>query len=68
MENGRVTSFDADKGSGWIVPALGYKEIFVHKRNILGRDVTTLPVDAMVTYESRTNAKGLEAFNVSIAR
>ena len=68
MENGIVKSFDADKGQGWIVPADGTKDLFVHQRNILGNEIKTLPIDAKVTYESRTNEKGLEAINVSLTK
>jgi cold shock protein len=65
---GTVKSFDDAKGSGWIVPTDGTKDLFVHQRNILGNDVKTLPIDAEVTYDSRTNDKGLEAINVSLLR
>ena len=68
MENGTVKSFDDAKGQGCIAPADGMKDLFVHQRNILGNDVRTLPVDAKVTYESRTHEKGLEAINVSLSR
>jgi CspA family cold shock protein len=68
LRNGTVKSFDDAKGSGWIVPSDGTKDLFVHQRNILGDDVRTLPIDARVTYESRTNDMGLEAINVSLAK
>ena len=68
MENGTVKSFDDAKGYGWIVPTDGSKELFVHQRNILGDDVTTLPIDARVQFESRTNEKGLEAMKVSLTK
>lgn len=68
MENGTVKSFDDAKRYGWIVPADGSKELFVHQRNIVGDDVKTLPTDARVTYESRMNDKGLEAINVSLSK
>jgi CspA family cold shock protein len=68
MENGTVKSFDTVKGSGWIMPTDGTKDLFVHQRNILGDDVKALPIDAKVSYESRTNEKGLEAINVSITK
>ena len=68
MENGTVKSFDDDKGQGWIVPADGTKDLFVHQRNILGDDVKTLPIDAKVTYEPRTNDRGLEAIKVSLSK
>ena len=68
MLNGIVKSFDETKGHGWIVPSDGTKDLFVHQRNIMGDDVKTLPIDAKVTYESRTNDKGLEAINVSLSK
>jgi CspA family cold shock protein len=68
MEMGTVKSFDDAKGYGWIVPSDGTKDLFVHHRNIRGDDVRTLPVDAKVTYESRTNEKGPEAINVSLSK
>ena len=68
MENGTVKSFDDSKGYGWIIPTDGSKELFVHQRNILGDDVKTLPIDARVQYESRTNEKGLEAMKVSLTK
>ena len=66
MEHGKVKSFDEAKGQGWIIPTDGPKDIFVQKRNL--GNITTLPVDAMVSYESRTNDKGIEAFNVSLTK
>ena len=66
MENGTVKSFDESKGYGWIIPADGSKELFVHQRSILDNDVKTLPTNAGVTYESRTNDKGPEAIKVSL--
>jgi CspA family cold shock protein len=68
MENGTVKSFDDAKGYGWIVPTDGTKDLFVHQRNIIGDDVKTLPIDARVTFESRTNDKGPEAINVSVTK
>ena len=65
MEHGRVKSFDEATGQGWIVPTDGHWEVFVHQRN-LGTGLKKLPVDAKVNYETRTNAKGVEAFNVSV--
>jgi CspA family cold shock protein len=68
MENGTVKSFDEAKGYGWIVPSDGTKDLFVHQRNIMSDNVKTLPIDARVTFESRTNDKGLEAINVSLSK
>ena len=68
MLNGTVKSFDDSKGYGWIVPTDGTQDLFVHQRNILGNDIRTLPIDARVSYDSRTNDKGLEAINVSLMK
>ena len=68
MKNGTVKSFDESKGYGWIVPNDGTNDLFVHQRNIVGGNIRTLPTDALVTYESRTNDKGLEAINVSLMK
>jgi len=68
LKNGTVKSFDESKGYGWIVPNDGTNDLFVHQRNIVGDNIRTLPTDAMVTYESRTNDKGLEAINVSLMK
>ena len=68
MENGIVKSFDTEKGFGWIAPSDGAKDLYVNQRNLMGDDVKTLPIDSKVTYESRTNEKGLEAINVSLAK
>lgn len=67
LENGTVKSFDDVKRSGWIVPADGTKDLFVHQRNIR-EDVKTLPINAKVTYEPRMNDRGLEAINVSLSK
>ena len=67
MKNGIVRTFDADKGYGWIVPSDG-GNLFVHKSNIPG-DITTLPSNAKVSYESRTTHNGgVEAINVSLSK
>ena len=67
MQNGIVRTFDADMGYGWIVPSDG-GNLFVHQSNIPG-DMTTLPSDARVTYESRlTHNGGVETINVSLSK
>ncbi len=66
MENGRVKSFDDATGLGVIIPAEGLHDLFVHGHSILDEGVKTLKANDLVTYSSRTNAKGLEAFNVSV--
>jgi CspA family cold shock protein len=66
--NGIVKSFDESKGYGWIVPNDGTNDLIVRQRNIVGDNIRTLPTDARVTYDSRTNDKGLEAINVSLMK
>ena len=68
MLNGIVKSFDESKGYGWIVPNDGTNDLIVRQRNIVGDNIRTLPTDARVTYDSRTNDKGLEAINVSLMK
>jgi cold shock protein len=68
MENGTVKSFDDAKGYGWIVPSDGTKDLFVHRSNIMGDEVTRLPVDAKVTFDARTNDRGPEAINVTLSK
>jgi CspA family cold shock protein len=67
LKNGIVRDFDADNGYGWIVPNDGVENLYVHRSNIVG-DMTTLPIDARVKYESRMNNRGLEALNVSLSK
>ena len=67
MKNGTIRTFDADKGYGWIVQSNG-ENLFVHQSNIVG-DITRLPFEVRVTYESRTNHNGgAEAINVSLSK
>ena len=68
MKAGIVRDFDADTGYGWITPHDGTDDLFVHQRSIVGDDIRTLPIDAMVTYQSRLNSKGLEAINVTLMK
>jgi CspA family cold shock protein len=68
LKAGIVRDFDADTGYGWIVPNDGTDDLFVHQSNIVGDDIRTLPIDAIVTYQSRLNPKGLEAIKVSLMK
>jgi len=68
LKAGTVRSFDQSKGYGWIAPNDGTDDLFVDHRSIVGDDIRTLPIDAMVTYQSRINSKGLEAINVSLMK
>jgi cold shock CspA family protein len=69
VEQGRVKSFDAKTGEGWIVPGdWTSRDLYVLRSSILDEGIKNLPVNATVTYQSRTSGRGLEAFNVSIAK
>ncbi|MGH2806281.1 MAG: cold-shock protein [Actinomycetota bacterium] len=69
VETGRVKSFDRTSGEGWIVPGdWTSRDVFVRRSSILDEGLKNLPVDGQVTYQSRTTAAGLEAFNVSVTK
>ena len=63
-----MKSWDTATGLGWIIPAEGMHDLFVREDSILDEGPKSLKVDDLVTYSSRTNAKGLEAFNVSVSK
>jgi CspA family cold shock protein len=64
MATGTVKWFDDAKGYGFIAPADGGKDLFVHHSGIDGAGFKSLPEGAKVEYESREGQKGPEAFNV----
>jgi CspA family cold shock protein len=66
MAEGTVKWFDDAKGYGFITPAEGTKDLFVHHSNINGDGVKSLPEGAKVTFEAREGQKGPEAANVSV--
>jgi CspA family cold shock protein len=66
MATGTVKWFNDQKGYGFITPADGTKDLFVHFSNIVGAGYKSLPEGATVSYESRQGAKGPEALNVSL--
>jgi CspA family cold shock protein len=65
MASGTVKWFNASKGYGFIAPADGTKDVFVHHSNIAGNGYKTLEEGAKVEFETREGAKGPEAINVS---
>jgi len=64
MATGTVKWFNGDKGYGFITPADGSKDVFVHHSSIAGDGYKSLSEGARVEYEQREGAKGPEAANV----
>ena len=64
MAEGTVKWFNDAKGYGFITPAEGSKDLFVHHSSILGDGFKSLPEGAKVTFEAREGQKGPEATNV----
>ena len=64
MAEGTVKWFNDAKGFGFIEPAEGSKDLFVHHSNIVGNGFKSLAENAKVEYEAREGTKGPEATNV----
>jgi CspA family cold shock protein len=64
MANGTVKWFNDEKGYGFIAPADGGKDLFVHHSNIAGEGFKSLAEGAKVEFEQREGQKGPEATNV----
>ena len=66
MATGTVKWFSNDKGYGFITPADGSKDVFVHFSAISGQGYKSLAEGAKVEFEAREGAKGPEATNVAL--
>ena len=66
MATGTVKWFDDAKGYGFITPAEGSKDLFVHHSNVNGEGFKSLPEGAKVTFDAREGQKGPEAANVTL--
>jgi len=66
MATGTVKWFNADKGYGFITPAEGGDDVFVHFSAISGEGHRSLNEGAKVEYEVEQGPKGLQATNVTI--
>jgi cold shock protein len=66
MTTGTVKWFNADKGYGFITPAEGGDEVFVHFSAITAEGYRSLNEGAKVQYEVEQGPKGLQATNVTI--
>jgi CspA family cold shock protein len=62
---GLVKWFDAGKGFGFISPADGSKDVFVHFSAIQGNDYKTLDEGQKVEFTIENGAKGPSAGNVT---
>ena len=66
MATGTVKWFNDAKGYGFIVPAEGGKDVFVHHSSIVGEGFKSLSEGAQVQFETVDGAKGPEASNVAV--
>ena len=64
MAQGTVKWFNAEKGFGFIAPADGSDDVFVHYSEIQGSGFRTLVENQQVEFESGEGAKGLQAEKV----
>lgn len=64
METGTVKFFNNDRGFGFIAPASGEKDVFVHSSNVAGAGYRGLEDGQQVEFEVAQGAKGPEARNV----
>ena len=64
MATGTVKWFNDAKGYGFITPADGGKDVFVHHSAISGDGYKSLAEGAKVEFEGAEGAKGPEARNV----
>ncbi|ALB66476.1 cold shock domain-containing protein [Cronobacter dublinensis] len=62
--NGSVKWFNADKGFGFIAPADGSKDVFVHFSAIQGDNYRSLTEGQQVEFSVENGAKGPSAVNV----
>ena len=66
MASGTVKWFNDAKGYGFIAPADGSKDVFVHYSAVTGEGFKTLTEGAAVEFEIEDGPKGPQAQNVSI--
>lgn len=66
MATGTVKWFNDAKGYGFIEPAEGTKDVFVHFSALAGDGHKTLAEGAKVEFELEEGAKGPEARNVQV--
>ena len=64
MATGTVKWFNDSKGYGFITPADGSADVFVHHKSIQGSGFKSLAEGQQVTYNTENGPKGLNAINV----
>jgi CspA family cold shock protein len=64
MATGTVKFFNSDKGFGFITPATGEKDVFVHYSNVVGSGYRNLEEGQHVEFDLAEGRKGPEAQNV----
>ena len=66
MATGTVKWFNESKGFGFITPADGSKDVFVHFSAITGDGFRTLAEGQQVTFEVEDGPKGPQATKVQV--
>ncbi|HDR1022792.1 TPA: cold shock domain-containing protein [Pasteurella multocida] len=64
--NGTVKWFNSDKGFGFITPADGGKDLFVHFSGIIGTNYRTLNEGDRVQYSVQDSQRGPSAIDVQV--
>ncbi|AFI86546.1 cold-shock protein [Aggregatibacter actinomycetemcomitans] len=64
--NGTVKWFNSTKGFGFIAPANGSKDVFVHFSGIVGNNFRTLNEGDRVAYNVQDSQRGPTAIEVEV--
>jgi CspA family cold shock protein len=67
MVTGTVKFFNTDKGFGFIAPADGGKDVFVHISAVEQAGLRSLSEGQKVSFEIKPDLKGAKAVNLAIA-